>query len=226
MRCRPLFDETNQTNTTSMKSLAIVSALIAASALHGQNLLTIAADVADGETFTIGSDVFEFTTNNTPTTGRRAVDVSGGLTPATALPAAAAAISLTGCTAIVVGANVVVIDDTPGRSLACSETMAGSGNVWAAAATYGHTKPDTPKVPVQQSRAVIAAEVTAGLFAMGFGGTVQTAAVSVRTAAGVAKAVDGALAISGRIVTLNAAGSTDLAATDVVTITAVLALDA
>lgn len=207
-----------------MKSLALFSALIAAGALHGQNLLTIAADVADGQTFTIGNDVFEFTPDNTPTAGRWPVSIAGGVTPAVALPAAAAALSLRGYTAIVVGSNVVVIDDTPGRTLACSETMAGAGNVWAAAATYGHAATDTGAVAVQQSRAVVAGEVTAGLFAMAFNGAVQSVAVAVRTAAGVAKAYDGALAISGRIVTLNAVGTTDLAATDVVTITAKLAL--
>lgn len=207
-----------------MKSLAILSALLTAGACHGQNLLTIAANVADGETFTIGTDVFEFTTDNTPTAGRKAVDVSGGLTPAVALPAAAAAISLTGCTAIVVGSSVVVIDDTPGRKLACSETMAGAGNVWASATTYGESGLASVAIPVQQARAVTAAEVTAGLMAFGFNGAVQSVTVDVRTAAGVAKAYDGAVGISGRIVTLNASGSTDLAATDVVTITARLAI--
>jgi hypothetical protein len=54
-----------------MKKLAILSALIAAGATHGQNILTFAANVADGETFTIGTDVFEFTADNTPTAGRR-----------------------------------------------------------------------------------------------------------------------------------------------------------
>lgn len=208
----------------SMKTIAILSGLIAAGATHGQNLLTIAADVAEGETFTIGGDVFEFRTDDTPTGTNKLVDVSGGLTSATALPAAAAAITLTGCTAIVVGANVVVIDDTPGRSLACSETMAGSGNVWAAAATYGHAVADLGAVLVQQARAATAAEGTAGLMAFGFNGAVQSAAVSVRTAAGVALRYDGKLVISGRIVTLDASGTTDLAATDVVTITAKLAI--
>jgi len=209
-----------------MKSLAIFAALVAAGATHGQNILTFAANVADGETFTIGTDVFEFTTDNTPTAGRRAVDVSGGLTNSTVPTAAAAAINNgTAYSAVVVGTNVVVFHDTPGISVACSETMAGSGNAWAAAALYGHTKAtESPAIPVQQSRAVVAAEVTAGLFAMVFNGAVQSAAVQVRTAAGAVKAFDGVTRINGRVVSIDLSGSTDLAATDVVTITAKLAV--
>lgn len=209
-----------------MKTLAILSALIAAGATHGQNILTFAANVADGETFTIGTDVFEFTTDDTPTAGRRAVDVSGGLTNSTVPTAAAAAINAgTAYSAVVVGTNVVVFHDLPGVSVACSETMAGAGNAWAAAALYGHTKAtESPAIPVQQSRAVVAAEVTAGLFAMAFNGAVQSAAVQVRTAAGAVKAFDGVTRINGRLVSIDLSGSTDLAATDVVTITAKLAI--
>lgn len=140
--------------------------------------------------------------------------------------AAAAAINNgTAYSAVVVGTNVVVFHDTPGISVACSETMAGSGNAWAAAALYGHTKAtESPAIPVQQSRAVVAAEVTAGLFAMVFNGAVQSAAVQVRTAAGAVKAFDGVTRINGRVVSIDLSGSTDLAATDVVTITAKLAV--
>lgn len=209
-----------------MKTLSIISALIAAGATHGQNILTIAANVANGETFTIGADVFEFRTSGAPTAGRIAVDVSGGVTPATALAAAAAAINgATTYSAVVANGNLVVIHDRPGISVACSETMAGVGNVWVAAALYGHrAESEIPAIPVQQSRVVTAGEVTAGVFALGFNGTVQAADVQVRTAAGLLKAYDGVTTISGRIVTLDATGSTDLAATDVVTITAKLAI--
>jgi hypothetical protein len=207
-----------------MKKLAILSALIAAGATHGQNILTFAANVADGETFTIGTDVFEFTADNTPTAGRRAVDVSGGLTNSTVPTAAAAAINAgTAYSAVVVGTNVVVFHDLPGVSVACSETMAGSGNAWAAAALYGHATAGL-SIPVQQSRAVSAAEVTAGIFALAFNGAVQAATVQVRTAAGALKAFDGVTRINGRVVSIDLSGSTDLAATDVVTITAKLAI--
>jgi hypothetical protein len=122
-----------------------------------------------------------------------------------------------------VGTNVVVFHDLPGVSVACSETMAGSGNAWAAAALYGHATAGL-SIPVQQSRAVSAAEVTAGIFALAFNGAVQAATVQVRTAAGALKAFDGVTRINGRVVSIDLSGSTDLAATDVVTITAKLAI--
>lgn len=209
-----------------MKTIAILSALIAAGATHGQNILTVSANVADGETFTIGTDVFEFTTDDTPTAGRLAVDISGGLTPTTVRPAIVAAINDgTAYSALEVGTGIVVIHDRPGVSVACSETMAQGANVWAAAALYGHAaKSNRTAIPVTLYRAATAAEVTAGVIAFGFAAPIETAGVQVRTAAGVPKAIDGKISISGHILAIDASGSTDIAATDIVTVTARLAV--
>ena len=58
-----------------------------------QNILRLGANVADGETITIGRDVFEMDTNAATTAGNIAVNVSGNLTPTLAGPLIVAAIN-------------------------------------------------------------------------------------------------------------------------------------
>src|SRR5512136_281077 len=101
------------------------------------NVLRIAANVADGETVTIGNDVFEFDSNSTYTAGRIQVAIAG-LTPTLATPALVAAInnnSTHRLLAIQISVNevLVVTRDDAGcvGALACSETMAGANNQWA-----------------------------------------------------------------------------------------------
>lgn len=69
---------------------------------------------------------------------------------------------------------------------------------------------------------VIAGDVTAGnvKFHMGDFGTTNGYMVTVRTAAGVAKAWDGAAVLAGDTLTVDNAGATDWAATDVISVVA------
>src|SRR5512137_2256027 len=106
------------------------------------NVLRIASNVADGETVTIGNDVFEFDGNATYTAGRIQV-VIAGLTPTLATPALVAAInnfSTHRLLAVQISVNevLVVTRDDAGvtGALACSETMAGANSQWANATFY------------------------------------------------------------------------------------------
>src|SRR5512144_1148425 len=107
------------------------------------NVLRIAANVADGETVTIGNDVFEFDNNSTYTAGRIQVVVTG-LTPTLATPALVAAINNSSThrlLAVQISVNEVMVvgrDDTAAAgAIACSETMAGANNGWANATFFG-----------------------------------------------------------------------------------------
>lgn len=210
-----------------MKTLAILSALISAGATHGTATLALGANVADGETVTIGTTVFEFDTDDDVTEGNVLVDVSGGVTPAAAATALEAAINAASLavTAKKVGTAVVVIHDLPGQTLATTETLAGGGNAWSSATLIGGTAPsDKIHVPVTQTHTATAADVTAGVIAMGFGAPVEAVEVSVRTAAGIPKAWVGAVTVDSHLVVVDNSGATDFAENDVVTFTAKLAI--
>lgn len=188
-------------------------------------ILRIANNVADGETITVGSTVFEVDTNAAITAGRVAVDCSGGVTPTlfgTAFVAAFNAQQL-GLKAYKVSANVVVIYDHnpgPGATLATTETLAGANNGWGAATLVRVGEPTTAKNVVMQSRAANAVEDSAEVMVFAFPFTPTEFTVSVRTAAGVAKAWDGAATIAGNLIILTSSGTTDIDDTDVVTVTA------
>lgn len=108
------------------------------------------------------------------------------------------------------------------RALACSDTLAGSGNQWAAANTYGFQgEPETPRKRTKFTRVPTASEVTKGNLhlALGFTPTTVRAQVFV-TATGAAKAWGGTITRNGRIVTLTNNATNDFAATDTVLIIA------
>jgi hypothetical protein len=189
------------------------------------NVLRIAANVADGETVVIGNDVFEFDNNATFTAGRIQVAI-GGLTPAVATPALVAAInnySTHRLLAVQISVNEVLVvsrdDNAACGALACSETMAGANNQWANATFYTGSNGGT-NVNMMQARAANAQEVALGTAHFWFPFTVASVQVQVRTAAGVAKAWDGAVTINGQRVTLDNAGATDWAAGDILTVDA------
>jgi hypothetical protein len=186
-----------------------------------QNILRLGANVADAETITIGRDVFEMDTNATSTAGNIAVNVNGNLTPTLAGPLIVAAINTyntqkVAAVQLAVGV-IVVYGNEPNQGvppLGCTETLAGAGNAWDAAAMYSGNAGLAPQTVLVQ-RAAIAAEVTEGnaYFVLPF--TVVSAIGFVRTAAGVSKAWDGAVSFTANRVKMDNAGATDWAATDV-----------
>lgn len=100
-------------------------------------------------------------------------------------------------------------------TFACTETLAGSGNAWAAAAMYGG-KGQTFPARWQSSRSPNAQEVTDGNMYFAFPFPPTMARIAIRTSAGVIKTWDGVLSITGDVVKLDNSGSTDWAATDTV----------
>ncbi len=119
-------------------------------------------------------------------------------------------------------ANEVLLTSEQNNKLyACTETLAGSNNVFAAAAMFGGA--DVPaELPAASivKRAATATEVTLLKMHFIFGHDVSAAFVQVRDTSGVIKAFDGATTYSGRRVTLASSGSTNIAATDEVTVIA------
>lgn len=105
-------------------------------------------------------------------------------------------------------------------AIACTETLGGSGNAWAAAATYGGSGVAFPK-RWTSTRVPKALEVTDGniYFAFPFAPTWARVMV-ITTSTGVAKVWDGARTITGHVVKLDNSGSTDWAATDTIVVEA------
>jgi hypothetical protein len=74
--------------------------------------------------------------------------------------------------------------------------------------------------PELKQHVCTAADVTATEVVIGFDFQVGAVQVALRTAAGVAKAYDGAVVVAGTQVTLDNTGTSDFAATDVFTVLA------
>lgn len=190
------------------------------------NVLRLASNVADTETFTIGTEVYEIDTAAAPgaiTAGRIRVDCNAGVTPAIASASIVAAINgntKQGIIAVAISANEILIytdPKSPARLLACTETLAGANNAWAAAVMYGGGS-EAAKGDQLVARAANAQEVAIGNAHFVFPFTVGVAGASVRSAAGIPIAWNGAITISGNRVTLDNSGATDWAATDVLTV--------
>jgi hypothetical protein len=191
-----------------------------------QNILRLGANVADTETITIGRDVFEMDTNATSTAGNIAVNVTGNLTPTLAGPIIVAAINAynTGklfAVQIAVGVIVVYGNEPLGGlgPVPCTETLAGAGNAWDAAAMVGGN-PGVSVGTVVVSRAAVATEVTEGAMYFVLPFTVVAAYAVLRTTAGVFKAWDGVTGISGQRVKVDNTGAADFIAGDVMTVIA------
>lgn len=114
-------------------------------------------------------------------------------------------------------ANITGVD----ASTAFTETLSGSNNAWASAtALVGNGPATASKEMVMVYRTPTAAEVTAENMAFPFSFNPVAAAVFVRTSAGVQRAHDGAVTISGNKVLVGSGGSTDVTTNDVVTVIA------
>lgn len=116
---------------------------------------------------------------------------------------------------------VVDVDRAGEAAKACSETLTGSNNAWAAAASYGgEAYPEAIPAFSQIARVPNAQEITLETMHFFFSFVPASIIVNVRTSAGVAKAWDGAAVITANRVTLTSSGSTDIASGDVVTVQA------
>lgn len=105
-------------------------------------------------------------------------------------------------------------------ALACSETLAGGGNAWQAAAlTMPVNAGSLPNLACIAQRTVTAAEVTAGSMFFALASAPTAVTVSVRASTGVAKAWNGAVNIEGNVIVIDNTGATDFAANDIVVVT-------
>lgn len=205
-----------------MKLLAQLSLLLAAQERHDVNVLRIATIAANGEAFVIGSETFSCVTSPDA-----AFEFAPGADAAGSIANIVAAIntdSAQDITAVAITGGVLVYSNRSGsRRLACTETLAGTNNAWAAAAMYGGT--ETPLTGAFRNFDVrpfspTATDVAVGSTSVVFGFEPVAVEAFVRTSAGAFKAWDGALSKSGRVVTLGNGGSTDWTATDVITVVA------
>jgi hypothetical protein len=205
-----------------MKTLANLALLLAAQERHDVNVLRIATIAANGEGFVIGSETFPcVTTAENPFEFEPGADAAGSIANIVDVINDNSAQDLT---AVAITGGVLVYSNRSGsRRLACTETLAGANNAWAAAAMYGGT--ETALDGAFRNFDIVSFSPTATDVAVGSTSIVlgfEPAAVEafVRTSAGAVKAWDGALSKSGRVVTLGNGGSVDWAATDVIVIVA------
>lgn len=167
-----------------------------------------------------GTDVFKAGT--AAAAGRLEVGLVTTLTPAAASAALAAVINMDGTqglTATAISANelLIIAPATGDVTLACTETLAGANNVWAAAAMFGGKAAGQRRVAMQR-RVPTATEVALGNlhFVFDFAPVVQAVRVVPTATPGAAKAFDGVFTVTGNRVTVDNSGSTDWAATDTV----------
>src|SRR6185436_14624841 len=101
-------------------------------ARRAMNVLRLASNVADGETITIGAEVYEIDTAAAPgavTAGNIRVDCNAGVTPTIASASIVAAINANtrlGLTAVGISVNEILVftnSDSSGIGIACSETL-------------------------------------------------------------------------------------------------------
>lgn len=192
------------------------------------NVLRVASAVSDTETITIGTTVFEVDTAATPaiTAGRVRVDCNAAQTATafcTAFETAVNAANVSGFSyrATKISATEVLIYRlySGADATACTETLAGTNNAWAAATAYGGAaEPQILRSVVLMGRAANATEVALGTMHFVLPFTPAAILVQVRTAAGVRVAHDGGSNATGNRVTVDNTGSTDFAATDVITV--------
>jgi hypothetical protein len=182
-------------------------------------VLALTGQLADGDTFVLDGTTYEADDDSTVTAGNVAVDITANASVADDFDDLVAAVKANQ------GDDFRAIDGA--TYAAFVSRKAGpfdSAATVAAGATLVETAPDEPaadaNLAVMASRAAVAGEVTQAVMAFALGRTPSSVIAQVRTAAGVVKAWDGVLAIDGEVVTLDNAGTTDWAATDVVTILA------
>jgi hypothetical protein len=123
-----------------------------------------------------------------------------------------------------ISANEVLFVDiaTGSQSVikACSETLAGSNNAWSAANSYGGDASIAPPSITVAARVPTATEVTLETMHFVLPYVPTSATVQIRSSAGVIRAFDGKLVITGNVIDINSDGSVKVQASDIVTITA------
>src|SRR5213592_1491948 len=101
---------------------------------RAMNVLRLASNVADGETITIGSEVYEIDTAAAPgaiTAGNVRVDCNAGVSPTIASAAIVASINANtklGLTAVAISVNEILVytnNENAPLGVACAETLAG-----------------------------------------------------------------------------------------------------
>src|SRR3954452_19806354 len=181
---------------------------------RAMNVLRLASNVADGETITIGTEIYEIDTAAAPgavTAGNIRVDCNAGVTPAVASAAIVAAINANtkyGLTALAISVNEVLVftnSDTSPITLPCAETLAGANNAWASANFYGGEGSGLRGLRAAQ-RSPNAQEVAIGNMHFVFPFVVGAVLVQVRTSTGAAKAWDGVATVTGARLTLDNSG--------------------
>ena len=176
--------------------------------------------IASEETFTDGSDAWDAATLGTTQAGADPTAeefIDGALTVINS--------NSTVVTAVKISAAIMAIYSRQDgkKSIACTETLAGTNNVWAAATTFGGRQvlPGAIKRSAMDSRVPTATEVAVGVMVFAFPFDVDSAMVQAKvTATNALKAIDGDVALSNNLVIVNNDGSTDWATTDTVTVLA------
>lgn len=199
--------------------------------------IRLASGVSDGETITIGDEIYEFDTDDELTTGGIAVDVSGGATAAAAGTAFVAAFNAStnyNLVAKKISDNEVVVvqkeDAGPDPSvlsdIEVSETMAGSNNTIDSSFLNGNRAGGARQYS-RITRVPTAQEVALGTLHVFLAFAPAMVKVSVfTTATGETVSWDGAVtkvAASGGVpdyVTLDNSGNTDWATTSTIVIEA------
>lgn len=157
------------------------------------------------------------------TAGKVVLPLGATLTPAAAGPQIATgftALNDQGFTAVYTANTLTIHREHNGSHAACSETLAGTDNVWAAANTYGGIEKGEVLFALG-SRVPTATEVTLGVMGFYFPFTVTFARVTVfTTSTGATVAFGGAVAWSGGLVTLTNGTDPDFADTTTVVVEA------
>lgn len=218
--------------------LAAVNAGTGAGTLYGSatvanTAVTASATSTDGLTATAkiagtaGNAIAIAEAGSNTSWASAATTLSGGVDPtaAEAVDAIVLAINsvVCGLRAVEVATNEILLR-SPGptaAAIACTETLAGSNNGFAAATSYGGERnPDDLPITKVIQRAVLAVEVAVGAMRFPLEFTPTAVSVVVKTSAGVAKAWDGVATIGTKLVTVDISGSSDYAAGDLVILTA------
>jgi hypothetical protein len=201
----------------------------AATVAHTQ----VTAAVGDGDTMTVTALVNGTAANSYATTDTLAGSsafgaavLQNGAQPTAeqfvdAFVAATNASATCPVSAVKIGAGeVLVYSRRLNQDSACTETLSGSNNAWAAAALYGGSKSSALKGAVPLKRIATSHEVALQTMHFVYGFEPVGAIIQVRDTAGTIKAVDGALSITGNRITWASSGSTDLDADDIVCVLA------
>lgn len=205
-------------NTHKGRALDDASVGVFASALFVQSGV-----VVDGETVTIGAEVYEFDDDATITPGNIAVDVTGDLSAVNALAKLTAAVNAFGRSAVSMidlldGSRALIRSlKTTDSDLATLVPLAETGTLSAIDAAVNNGKKAVP--PRAFSRSPTALEVTEGLMFWALDRASAEVVVTVTDSAGVQKAYNGAKVLGANdILTLDNSGTIDFAATDTVTV--------